>query len=105
MGEIKDLFIKQEKKGDMVSKDTVVLKDGYGIIGDINANALSPRQVLIVESETLEALRISPGSLRENISVKGIDLNNLPSGTVLQVGSEVKLRITFTAKFVVIFKA
>jgi MOSC domain-containing protein YiiM len=51
------------------------------------------RQLLLVESEVLEALELTPGSIMENITTRGIELAGLRPGQRLQVGEAV-LEIT-----------
>lgn len=45
------------------------------------------RQVLLVDQETLEAMQLAPGLIRENITTEGIDVNGLPAGQRLRVGA------------------
>ncbi|MEO7493973.1 MAG: MGMT family protein [Massilia sp.] len=42
---------------------------GLGITGDVHANRLSPRQILITLRSQLDALGIAPGALRENMVI------------------------------------
>ena len=65
-----------------------------GIRGDMHAIADSSRQVLLIEQETLDALRLSPGDVKENISTSGISLMTLASGSKLRLGPEVVIEIT-----------
>jgi MOSC domain-containing protein YiiM len=44
------------------------------------------RQVLLVESETLQEFELSPGLLRENIVTRGLTYAGCPKGTQLQLG-------------------
>lgn len=62
-----------------------VLKDS-GLEGCAHARAGSPRQVLLMDSETLEVMDLQPGSIRENITTRGINVNGLPVGQRLRVG-------------------
>ena len=59
-----------------------------------NVYCLPLRQVLIVPSQSLTEFNLSPGDLRENIVVDGLDLHKLESGTVIQIGG-VRIRLTF----------
>jgi len=43
--------------------------------------------VLLVDSETLELMELSPGIIRENITTRGINVNGLDEGQRLQVGA------------------
>jgi MOSC domain-containing protein YiiM len=45
------------------------------------------RQVLLVDSETLDAMNLRPGIIRENITTKGLNVNSLALGQQLQVGA------------------
>ncbi|MEH1970923.1 MGMT family protein [Nostoc sp.] len=79
----------------MVELKTLNLKVGHGIEGDINADPISPRQVLIVRSEDILDLSIQPGELRENIVVTGIELENFIPGSLLTFESGAAIRLTF----------
>jgi MOSC domain-containing protein YiiM len=46
----------------------------------------SKRQVLLVDRETLEAMELKPGIIRENITTDGLNVNNLPIGQLLRIG-------------------
>ena len=67
--------------------------EGVGLEGDVHALRDSIRQVLLVEQETLEALDLSPGSVKENVSIRGISLMSLMPGQTLQIGDTI-LKIT-----------
>ena len=58
-----------------------------GLEGCAHARTRSPRQVLLVDSETLELMELSPGIIRENITTRGINVNGLDEGQRLQVGT------------------
>lgn len=53
----------------------------------------STRQVLMIDSETLKELGITPGSTKENITTQGIELQRLSSGHRLRIG-EALLQVT-----------
>ena len=57
------------------------------------------RQVHLLHRELLEELRprgfdIGPGQIGENILTSGVDLLGLPTGTVLRLGVEARVRVT-----------
>jgi len=58
-----------------------------GLEGCAHARTASPRQVLLVDSETLGLMELSPGIIRENITTRGINVNGLDEGQRLQVGT------------------
>jgi MOSC domain-containing protein YiiM len=51
------------------------------------------RQVLLVDGETLEAMNLPPGVIRENITTEGLNVNRLKLGEQLRVG-EVRLEVS-----------
>jgi len=57
-----------------------------GFEGCTHARTGSPRQVLLVDRETLDAMDLTPGSLRENITTEGMNVNSLPLGQMLRIG-------------------
>jgi MOSC domain-containing protein YiiM len=64
-----------------------------GIEGCIHGRVGSKRQVLLMESETLEKLAVKPGAVKENITTRGIAFNLLAPGQRLRVGESL-LEIT-----------
>ena len=68
--------------------------DGVGILGDVHAHAISPRQLLLASQSAYQDFSLPPHALRENLLVD-VDTAGLASGTVLQVGSEVSIRLMF----------
>jgi MOSC domain-containing protein YiiM len=53
----------------------------------------SKRQVLLVDRETLEAMDLRPGIIRENITTDGLNVNSLQPGQQLRVG-EARLEVS-----------
>ena len=74
--------------------DAAELKPDYGIEGDRHARPKSRRQILLVEAETLEALGLEPGQVREQITTRNVDLNSLPRDSRLLLGPDVELWVT-----------
>ncbi len=64
-----------------------------GLEGCAHARTGSPRQVLLMDSETLELMDLQPGVIRENITTRGINVNGLPVGERLRVG-EAQLEVS-----------
>jgi MOSC domain-containing protein YiiM len=64
-----------------------------GLEGCAHARKGSPRQVLLMDSETLEAMDLYPGIIRENITTSGINVNGLAEGQRLRVG-EAQLEVS-----------
>jgi MOSC domain-containing protein YiiM len=57
-----------------------------GFRGCAHARQDGLRQVLLVDSETLEAMNLSPGIMRENITTSGLNVNGLEIGQKLRIG-------------------
>lgn len=74
--------------------DSARLIDGAGLENDVHADALSPRQLLLASVAAYEHFSLLPHALRENLLVDA-DTSRLASGTVLQIGGEVRLRLMF----------
>lgn len=77
----------------MESRGQVAARADFGLEGDAHARPGSKRQVLLIESETLEEFSVAPGALKENITTAGIPLAALAPGSRLRVG-DVLLEIT-----------
>lgn len=67
---------------------------GMGLEGDVHADPLSPRQLLLAGTDAYHAFDLPPHALRENL-LMDVDTSRLVSGTVLQVGDGVQLRLMF----------
>ena len=68
--------------------------EGLGIEGDKHASAASKRQVLLADKEALDAVGVLPGTIKENVTVEGVDVMRLPSGSLVRLGRSVVLEIT-----------
>jgi MOSC domain-containing protein YiiM len=68
--------------------------EGLGIEGDKHAGAASKRQVLLADKEALDAVGVLPGTIKENVTVEGVDVMRLPAGSRVRLGRSVVLEIT-----------
>ena len=57
-----------------------------GFLGCAHARPGGKRQVLLVDRETLEAMNLQPGIIRENITTDGLNVNGLKAGEQLRIG-------------------
>ncbi len=73
---------------------SAIAVENVGLKGDMHAIPDSIRQILLIEKETLNALHLSPGAVKENITTQGIELMKLQRGQKLRVGNEVVLEVT-----------
>jgi MOSC domain-containing protein YiiM len=69
------------------------VRTGLGIEGDNHARPASKRQVLLADLETLEELGLAPGTIKENVTVSGLDTGLLRAGQVLRLGRQVVLEV------------
>jgi MOSC domain-containing protein YiiM len=65
--------------------EAVALHD-LGMEGCAHARGGGERQVLLVDCETLDALELCPGIIRENIATRGLNVNGLKPGECLRIG-------------------
>lgn len=70
---------------------------GVGLAGDCHADPLSPRQVLLVTAAAYDELDLSPGVLRENITL-AVASDVLQPGRLLFVGADVVIATTFACE-------
>ncbi len=93
--------------------DEVVLIEGFGIEGDAHGGATvqhrsrkrwnrdlpNLRQVHLIHSELFDQVAadgfsMSPGLIGENITTRGLDLLELPTGTRLRLGQDAVVELT-----------
>ncbi len=84
--------------GDMESQANARVIEDLGIEGDRYAIKRgmnrAKRQVLLMDKETLEILGLTPGTVRENITTRDMDIYSLTPGQKVRIGAEVELEIT-----------
>ena len=66
---------------------------GVGLEGDKHAVAVSDRQVLLADQEALDAVGVQPGTIKENLTVEGLNVMELPVGSRLHLGASAVLEI------------
>ena len=70
---------------------------GQGMQGDrlMRSEGLrSKRQALVMDVETLNHFDLEPGQVRENITLKGLDLSTISAGDRVSLGADVVVEIT-----------
>ncbi|MGI8758502.1 MAG: MOSC domain-containing protein [Acidimicrobiales bacterium] len=97
-GEVVATFVKRRKGSAVVPAAQLDCAPGSGIVDDANADAGSPRQVLLVAGEVERRLGLAPGALWENITTSGIDVDTLSSGTQLRIGETAVLGLTYPCR-------
>lgn len=86
MPKVLHLFRAPKKCLPMESLHSATAVVDRGFSGCAHARAASKRQVLLVDRETLDAMDLQPGIVRENITTDGLNVNGLPIGQRLRVG-------------------
>jgi alkylated DNA nucleotide flippase Atl1 len=97
------LFCRTAKGLPPIEMAQLTLQAGQGIEGDIHANPISPRQILIVRQENLNkgALGcgpindIQPGQFGENLVIGGVSDNEFVPGAILKFAGGAAIRLTF----------
>ncbi len=93
-GKVVALHLCKQRLQPMTPVQEVVAISELGLEGDAHAIKGSPRQVLVMDAETLESLALAPGVIKENITVNGLDLASVVAGQVFFIGKEVTLEAT-----------
>ena len=91
---VKNLFRKYESKAAMLPTKNLCLDCGSGILGDLNRDPLSPRQILLTSMQELDQLSIPPGELRENIVLDLANSDCFQPGAKLTFASGATIRLT-----------
>ena len=86
MARVQNLFRATEKRLPMEELAEVQAVTDAGFEGCAHARPASKRQVLLVDRETLEAMDLRPGIIRENITTDGLNVNSLLIGQLLRIG-------------------
>lgn len=75
--------------------EQVNAQEGLGFEGCRHATRRpgGKRQVLLLDGESLHALGLPPGTLKENVLLRGVALGTLPLGQRLRLGEEVVVEL------------
>jgi len=93
MASVHKLFRAPKRRLPMEGLREARLLTDFGLEGCAHAQPGGNRQVLLVDRETLEAMELAPGLLRENITSDGLNVNSLQIGEELRIG-EARLEVT-----------
>ena len=86
MARVQNLFRATKKRLPTEELAEVQAVTDAGFEGCAHARPASKRQVLLVDRETLEAMDLRPGIIRENITTDGLNVNSLLIGQLLRIG-------------------
>ena len=93
-GRVVTLHLCKVRRESMTPVQEAVAISDLGLEGDQHAMKGSARQVLVMDKETLDALGLAPGVIKENVTVEGLDLSSVTAGQVFFIGDEVTLEAT-----------
>ncbi|MFN2610339.1 MAG: MOSC domain-containing protein [Actinomycetota bacterium] len=66
---------------------SVTITSGGGLEGDSHKDAREKRRVLVVDSSVLRVQGLTPGDLREQITVDGLAVDDLVVGSMIRIGA------------------
>ncbi len=93
-GRVEQLFIKVRRGEAMVECDALDCETALGVDGDVHANRLSPRQILVTLRSELDALALAPGVLFENMVISMADAAHFKPGAAIVTDGGVEIRLT-----------
>ena len=96
-GRIASLHLNVGHREPLETQESVNFLGSEGIEGDRHVTTRPERsdyQVLLMEKETLDALDLDAGAVRENVTTVGVDLAALSPGQRLALGDSVLLRVS-----------
>ena len=91
---VKALALRSARGAAPAALERMRLDAGRGVDGDLHADPASPRQLLLASAAAYADFGLPPHALRENLLLD-LDTARLASGTVLQIGGQVRLRMMF----------
>lgn len=116
MGTIFSINVSTKKGIPKTSVESAVLKEDFGIIGDIHSGP-GDRQVSLLSLESIKSqakiLRekdsqcpksnnktfdLKPGDFAENITTEGLNLSTLKIGDILKINDDITLRVSRIGK-------
>jgi len=93
MARVQNLFRAPKKRLPMEELAEVHTVEDRGFEGCAHGRPGSKRQILLVDRETLEAMDLQPGIIRENVTTDGLNVNSLQVGQLLGIG-EARLEVS-----------
>lgn len=88
MAKVAHIFRAAKKRLPMEELEEARVIQSFGLEGCAHGRKDGGRrQVLLVDRETLEAMDLRPGIIRENITTEGLDVNGLAAEQELRIGA------------------
>ncbi|MEK7467566.1 MAG: MOSC domain-containing protein [Planctomycetota bacterium] len=92
-GAVVNLWIQERAAAPMTGVPRARAVANHGFEGCLHARPGKKRQVLLIDAETLDSFGIEPGRAKENVTTRGIAIQDLPGGSRVRLGTAV-LEIT-----------
>lgn len=89
MGQVSHIFLWTASRRPMREVENALVLADRGLEGCGHGRPGSRRQVLLMDSETLESFGLKPGQIKENITTGGLCVNDLAKGQRLAIGPAV----------------
>jgi MOSC domain-containing protein YiiM len=86
MASVAHLFRAPKRRLLMEPIESIEAIANFGFAGCAHARKNSQRQVLLVDKETLDAMSLGPGMVRENVTTEGLNVNGLAMGERVRIG-------------------
>lgn len=86
MGEVAHLFVAVVHRQPMREMEEVLAVVERGLAGCAHGRPRSRRQVLLMDLETLEQIGIPAGAVKENVTTRGLAVQDLKGGQRVRVG-------------------
>src|SRR5262245_27006841 len=86
MPSVAALFRAPKQRLPMEELQTAEVVSNLGFLGCKHARRGGKRQVLLIDKETLDAMDLRPGIIRENITTSGLNVNGLEIGERFHIG-------------------
>jgi cyclic pyranopterin phosphate synthase len=86
VAEVMHLFQALEHKKPVTEFEAVEAVENKGFRDCLHGHSETPRQVLLIDSETLEEFGVAPGRGKENVTTRGLDLTKIEIGQRLRMG-------------------
>lgn len=103
VGKIVAISISKKKGIPKTNVESARMIENFGIEGDAHAGNWH-RQVSLLPLESIDKMReaglpgLRPGAFAENLTIKGITLNELPVGANIEIGDSVLMEVTQIGK-------
>ena len=94
MGKIRSINLNQGANMPMINRNEIQVLEDIGFEGDRYSDPNNDRQIMIVDGSLYDKHKLKQGSLRENLLIDGINLNNCKKGQRIVVNDNINMEIT-----------